>query len=186
MKKPIFYLLIAVLAACTSINEKEIELPYNEKDFERIIDEKPTRMLSLRNANGMLVNLTNYGAKIISIYVPDKNNNYKDVVLGFNSIEEYRQNGASHGAIVGPFANRIANASFTIDKEVYQLPVNNGDATLHSGPDSWYRKVWKYEQNGNAVLFTIESPDGEFGFPGNKKAKVTYTQIGRASCRERV
>jgi aldose 1-epimerase len=175
MKKPILIMLVALLAACTSNITKTTEMPYKKSDFEGVIDGKVTRMFTMENSNGMIVNLTNYGAKIVSVYVPDRNGNLADVVLGFNTLEEYQQYGASHGAVVGPFANRIANASFTIDGETYNLPVNNGQATLHSGPNSWYRKVWDFEKNGNVTEFTIESPDGEFGFPGNKRAKVTYT-----------
>ncbi len=175
MKKPILYFLFAVITACTPTTEKEIEMPYNESDFEALIDGEQTRMFTLKNAAGMVVTLTNYGAKIISVYAPGTDGNFADVVLGFNSIDEYQKYGASHGAVVGPFANRIANAQFTIDGQTYNLPVNNGEASLHSGPDSWYRKVWDYEQNGNVTIFTLESPDGEYGFPGNKKAKVTYT-----------
>ncbi len=175
MKKLILCLSIAVITACTTKTENEIEMPYNESDFEAVIDGKQTRMFTMKNASGMVVTLTNYGAKIISVYAPDTEGNFADVVLGFNSIDEYQKYGASHGAVVGPFANRIAGAQFTIDGETYNLPVNNGEATLHSGPDSWYRKVWDYEQNGNVTVFSLESPDGEFGFPGNKKAKVTYT-----------
>lgn len=175
MKKPILYLLLAVFTACTSSPDNEIDMPYSESDFEGVVDGRSTRMFTLQNNNGMVVTLTNYGAKIISIYAPDRNGQFADVVLGFNSIGEYQKYGASHGAVVGPFANRIANAGFTINGETYSLPVNNGQATLHSGPDSWYRKAWDYEQHENVTVFTIESPDGEFGFPGNKKAKVTYT-----------
>lgn len=175
MKKPIMFLLVVLLASCTANVTKTTEMPYKKSNFEGLIDGKVTRMFTMENSNGMIVNLTNYGAKIVSVYVPDRDGNLADVVLGFNSLEEYQQYGASHGAVVGPFANRIANASFTIDGETYQLPVNNGQASLHSGPDSWYRKVWDFEKNGNVTEFTIESPDGEFGFPGNKKAKVTYT-----------
>ncbi len=175
MRKPILLLLVALMAACTANIKNTTEMPYKKSDFEGLIDGKVTRMFTMENSNGMIVNLTNYGAKIVSVYVPDRDGNLADVVLGFNSLDEYQQYGASHGAVVGPFANRIANASFTIDGETYQLPVNNGQATLHSGPDSWYRKVWDFEKNGNVTEFTIESPDGEFGFPGNKKAKVTYT-----------
>jgi aldose 1-epimerase len=175
MKSIILLLIIAAFAACSNPPEKSIEMPYSKSDFEGVIDGKTTRMFTMENENGMVVTLTNYGAKIISVYAPDKNGNYADVLMGFNSLAEYQQYGASHGAVVGPFANRIANAQFTIDGETYQLPVNNGEASLHSGPDSWYRKAWDYEKNGNVTTFMLESPDGEFGFPGNKKAKVTYT-----------
>jgi aldose 1-epimerase len=175
MRKFILLFIIAAVAACSNPTEKSIEMPYAKSDFEGLIDGKTTRMFTMENENGMLVILTNYGAKIISVYAPDKNGNFADVLLGFNSLAEYQQYGASHGAVVGPFANRIANAKFTIGEETIQLPVNNGEACLHSGPDSWYRKVWDYEKNGNVTTFMLESADGEFGFPGNKKAKVTYT-----------
>lgn len=170
------FLLIAIIAACTSTKQtKEIEMPYTKADFEGVIDGKTTRLFTMENEKGMIVTLTNYGAKIVSVYVPDKKGDFADVILGFKSISEYQQYGASHGTVVGPFANRIANASFTIDGETYQLPVNNGTACLHSGPDSWYRKVWDYEKNGNITTFSLTSADGEFGFPGNKTVKTTYT-----------
>ncbi len=168
-------IVIALFAACSSSSKKEIKLPYSKADFEGVIDGKTTRMFKMENENGMVVTLTNYGAKIISIYAPDKKGEFADVLLGFKSIGEYEQYGASHGAVVGPFANRIANATFTIDGETYNFPVNNNNACLHSGPDSWYRKVWDYEKNGNVTVFSLESADGEFGFPGNKKVQVTYT-----------
>ncbi|SHI82426.1 aldose 1-epimerase [Tangfeifania diversioriginum] len=168
-------ILVTSFAACSGTTENEIDMPYSKADFEGIIDGETTRMFKMENKNGMVVTLTNYGAKIISVYVPDKNGIFNDVLLGFNSIEDYQRYGASHGAVVGPFANRIANAQFTIGEETYQLPVNNGEACLHSGPDSWYRKVWNYEKNGNVATFSLKSPDGEFGFPGNKTVKVTYT-----------
>ena len=175
MKKLNLLFVILIFSACTTKEPKSIEMPYKKVDFESVINGKTTRMFTMENENGMVVTLTNYGAKIISIYVPDKKGNFADVILGFNSIQDYEQYSASHGAVVGPFANRIANAQFTIDGETYKLPVNNGEACLHSGPESWYRKVWDYDKNGNVTVFSIESPDGEFGFPGNKKATVTYT-----------
>ena len=150
-------------------------MPYKSENFESVIDGKPTRMFTMENKNGMVVTLTNYGAKIISVYTPGKNGKFADVMLGFKSIAEYEQYGASHGAVVGPFANRIAGARFTIDSVTYNLPVNNGKNCLHSGPDSWYRKVWDFQKDGNVTVFSLESADGEFGFPGNKTAKTTYT-----------
>ena len=169
------FVFLLVLTACSSETKSKIDMPYSKSNFEGVINGKTTRMFTMENENGMVVTLTNYGAKIVSVYVADKKGNFGDVLLGFNSLDDYQQYGASHGAVVGPFANRIANARFTIDGETYQLPVNNGEACLHSGPDSWYRKVWDYEKKGNVTTFMLESPDGEFGFPGNKTAKVVYT-----------
>lgn len=150
-------------------------MPYKSENFESVIDGKPTRLFTMENKNGMVVTLTNYGAKIVSVYVHGKDGKFADVMLGFKSIAEYEQYGASHGAVVGPFANRIANASFVIDDVTYNLPVNNGKNSLHSGPNSWYRKVWDFQKDGNVTVFTLTSVDGEFGFPGNKTVKTTYT-----------
>lgn len=176
MKSLSLILLIAVFAACsTKTQKKEIVMPYSKANFESVIDGKTTRLFSMENKNGMIVTFTNYGAKIVSIYAPDKKGDFADVMLGFKTIEEYQQNGASHGAVVGPFANRIGNASFTIDGETYNFEVNNGEACLHSGSDSWYRKVWDHQKEGNKLTFSLESADGEFGFPGNKTVHTTYT-----------
>lgn len=176
MKNLSLILLLAAFAACTSSKQKKvIEMPYTNADFETVIDGRPTRLITMENKNGMVVTLTNYGAKIVSVYAPDNKGNFADVMLGFKSIADYRQYGASHGAVVGPYANRIANASFTIGEETYSLPVNNGAACLHAGPDSWYRKVWDFQQEGNVTTFSLASADGEFGFPGNKTVKAKYT-----------
>jgi aldose 1-epimerase len=171
-----FIVSIFFVLNCSSQQKNvEIKLPYAESDFETVIDGNSTQLFTLKNKNGMVVTLTNYGAKIVSVYAPDRSDNFADVVLGFKNIAEYQKYSASHGAVVGPFANRIANAKFTIDGVEYQLPANNGKNTLHSGPSSWYKKVWDSQKNNNSVVFSLKSPDGEFGFPGNKTAKVTYT-----------
>ena len=100
MKNLYFILLIAVFAACSTTQKKEIEMPYLKADFESMIDGKTTRLFTMENENGMVVTLTNYGAKIISVYVADKNGNFADVMLGFKSVDDYQQYGASHGAVV--------------------------------------------------------------------------------------
>ncbi len=148
---------------------------YTPADFQTELNGLKTDLYTLRNGSGMTVTLTNYGAKIVSIFAPGKDGEWADVVLGFGSVAAYRQYGASHGATVGPFANRIAGASFTIDSMTFALPVNNGKNCIHSGPDSFYRQVWNATQNGNRVEMSILSPDGEWGFPGNKMVKVTFT-----------
>lgn len=177
MKNLNLFLILTVLVFLNCSNQKAdtLKFPYNKADFETVVDGKPTRLFTMENENGIVVTLTNYGAKIVSVYTPDRNGKRADVVLGFKSIAEYQQYSASHGAVVGPFANRIANAQFKIDTITYKLPANNGRSCLHSGNDSWYRKAWDFQKDGNVTVFTLESPDGEFGFPGNKKAKVVYT-----------
>ena len=92
-------LFVAVIAAaCTTTEKDEIEMPYTSTDFETEINEKPTKLFTLRNDKGMVVSLTNYGAKIVSVYAADKNGKFEDVVLGFSSIADYQKYGASHGA----------------------------------------------------------------------------------------
>jgi aldose 1-epimerase len=113
--------IVATFATCTKPQQKNMEMPYKSNDFEAVIDGKPTRLFTMENSNGMIVTLTNYGAKIVSVYAPGRDGQLADVLLGFKSIAEYQQYGASHGAVVGPFANRIANASFTIDSVTLQL-----------------------------------------------------------------
>ncbi len=174
MNKLSLILLAAILAAC-STPKKELVMPYTKADFETEINGKKTTLFTLKNEHGTVVTLTNYGAKIVSVWVPDKEGNFADVMLGFKSIAEYEQFGASHGAVVGPYANRIAKASFSIGDSVYTLPQNNGENCLHAGPNSFYRQVWDAVQEGNSVTMTLESGDGEFGFPGNKLVKVIYT-----------
>jgi len=150
------------------------QISCSKANFETVIDGKNTMLFTLKNSNGMMVTLTNYGARIVSIFVPDNNGKFADVVLGFNSIAEYLKNEATHGAVVGPYANRIAQARFRIGEKEYLLPQNDGEVCLHSGPESWYRQVWDAEEELNSVRFTIHSYDGEFGFPGNITASVTY------------
>ncbi len=170
-----YILLLALAASCTVKPSKEHVLKYSASDFQSEADGKKTGLFMLKNANNMIVTLTNYGAKIVSVIVPDKNGDMADVVLGFGSLADYQKFSGSHGATVGPFANRIGGASFTIGDQVFQLPVNNNRNCIHSGPASFYRQVWNAVPKGNSVEMTIQSPDGEWGFPGNKQVKVVFT-----------
>ena len=142
-------ILLVLIVACSTPAEK-ILLPYQQEDFQSVTDGKQTDLYTLQNDQGMLVTLTNLGAKIVSIYVPDRAGKFDDVMMGFNSIADYMQYNATHGATIGPFANRIGGASFTIDGEAWQLEKNNGGNTLHSGFNTWSRRIWDAEQKGNS------------------------------------
>jgi aldose 1-epimerase len=172
--RQIFVILLMLAAAC-SAPEKKFALPYLPENFHSVVDGKETHLYVLENTNGMVVTLTNYGAKIVSIFAPGRDGQLADVMQGFGSVADYMQYGASHGATVGPYANRIGGGSFTIDSVTYELEKNNGANTLHSGAKTFSRRVWDAVQNGNSVEMTLESPDMEYGFPGNKKVKVTFT-----------
>lgn len=180
MKKLIGLLVIAGMIVSCSAPKKEFTPSYSKADFEKEVNGKQTTLYTLRNEGGIVVTLTNYGAKIVSIFAPDKSGNMEDVVLGYTNIDKYVTGEAGFGAIVGPYANRIANGQFEIDGQVYdQLPKNDNGACLHSGLESFYRQVWDAKEiqtaDGSAVEMTLLSPDGQWGFPGNKNVKVTYT-----------
>jgi len=179
MKKLIGSLLIAGMIVSCSAPKKELAMSYSKADFQKEVNGKKTTLFILKNDSGIIVTLTNYGAKIVSVFAPDKNGAMEDVTLGFKSIDEYIAGDAGQGAVVGPYANRIANAQFEIDGQVYQLPQNNMKACLHSGTESFYRQVYDAVElkaaDGPAVEMTLVSPDGQWGFPGNKVVKVTYT-----------
>ena len=137
-----------------------------------------TGIYKLSNANGMEVTVTNFGGRITSILVPDRNGKLQDVVLGFDKVEDYfpENHQTDFGAAIGRYANRIAQGRFSIDGKEYQLPQNNGAHCLHGGPTGWQYQIYKVvEADASHIRLLRKSPDGDNGFPGNVKAYVTYT-----------
>ena len=144
--------------------------------FGKSPDGQEVMLYTLKNSKGMQVSLTNLGAIIVKLMVPDKAGNVADVVLGFDKAEDYYKNPSFFGAVIGPSANRIGGASFEVDGVNYQLDVNDGPNNLHSHFDKGYHKLlWTAETTDNSVTFALEDSDGNMGFPGNKKVQVTYT-----------
>ncbi len=134
----------------------------------------------LTNAHGLSVKILNFGAKAMSITVPDKEGNPGDVVLGYDTPEEYINGNPYFGATIGRYANRIANGKFSLDEKGYSLCKNNGNNSLHGGPGGFNNVVWdvvdfKNENESHFVKLKYFSKDGEEGFPGNLMAYVTYT-----------
>jgi aldose 1-epimerase len=135
-------------------------------------------LYTLTNSHGMEVRVMNYGGIIVSIRVPDRKGEFADVVLGHDTLEGYTPNPPYLGAVVGRYANRIANGTFTLDGKTYTLPKNDGPNTLHGGTTRAFDKVvWDRELliGKIGVAFSYLSKDGEEGFPGNLQVKVTYT-----------
>ncbi len=133
-------------------------------------------LYTLKNKNGMEAKITNYGAALVQLLVPDKNGETADVVLGFDKLEDYFSNPSFFGVIIGPNANRIGGAAFELNGREYHLPVNDGPNNLHSDMDHGYHKrPWAAKEGDNSLTLTIEGADGELGFPGNKKITLTYT-----------
>lgn len=130
----------------------------------------------LRKANGVEVVITNYAAAITSFKAPDRNRQFADIVLGFDSLDGYLNDKVFMGAVVGRYANRISNARFSFDGNEYHLVANNRQNTLHGGPNGFFKKLWTLKASAdNSVTLTYSSPDGEEGFPGNLVADIAYT-----------
>lgn len=173
-----------MIAAC-STGKVEQKLTKSGLDPEKFRSEyrgDSTALYTLTNAAGMEVCITNFGGRIVSISVPGKDGAFKDVVLGFDSVQAYypETNGTDFGAAIGRYANRINQGKFTLDGKEYQLPQNNFGHCLHGGTDmgtrGWQYRVYKVESsNDSTLVLSIDSPDGDNGFPSNVKATVTYT-----------
>jgi aldose 1-epimerase len=153
------------------------EIP--SSNFQTKINGKSTNLFTLKNKNGVVVQITNYGARVVSLWVPDRKGNFQDVVWGFETIAEYLTSSDIYcGPIVGRFGNRIDKGKFELNGKKYQLTINNNENHLHGGTNGFYSKVWNAKPlliKGNEALeLTYFSKDGEEGYPGNLTIKVTY------------
>lgn len=174
-------LCMAVMAMCLllSCGEKREEATLSglmKSDFVSEVEGKPTALYVLKNKNGAEACITNYGGRLVSVMVPDKNGKMTDVVLGYDNIGQYVQSDGNYGALIGRYGNRINQGKFTLDDVEYTLPQNNGAHCLHGGPQGYHARMWDAKQLNDQVLeLTYLSKDGEAGFPGNLDIKVTYT-----------
>ena len=147
------------------------------KTWGKTPDGKDIKLYTMTNANGVQVQLCDIGAGIVSIMTPDRNGKMDDIVLGYPNPLSYYGDGPCAGKIPGRFANRIANGRFKIDDVEYQLDLNTGDGKhhLHGGPIGFSNQKWVSRIEGESVLFTYLSADGEAGYPGEMVAKARYT-----------
>ncbi|MCM1175902.1 MAG: galactose mutarotase [Blautia sp.] len=138
---------------------------------------KEVYAFTLENENGMKARLITFGAILVNWYVPDKDGGVDDVVLGFDKLEDYYENESFFGTTIGPSANRTGNAGFRIDGKAYRIEANDGPNNLHSSIKYGYHKrVWEVAETGdNSVTLFLEAPDGDMGFPGNKRITMTYS-----------
>lgn len=150
-----------------------------KETFGKLPDGREAYLYTLKNKDGMIVRITDYGAAVQSIIVPDKSGKFADVVFGYDNVGGYAKGTQFFGATIGRYANRIAKGTFELDGKVYHLPINNGVNTLHGGPAGFYKQLWTAEpmemKEGPAVKLTYVSKDGEEGFPGTLTATVTFT-----------
>ena len=183
----LFAACLLALGACNnSSNNKKttdmadstqaVTLPSRES-FQQTIDGKQTDLFVLKNKNNVQAAITNYGGRLVSLLVPDKDGKLTDVVLGFANVDDYTKGGDTYfGATIGRYGNRIAKGKFTLDGKEYTMVTNNGANHLHGGTKGFSRVVWDAKQVGeNQLELTYLSKDGEEGYPGNLNVKVTYT-----------
>ena len=147
-----------------------------KRSFGNTKDGKEVFLFSLENKNGVKAEVTNFGAILVNLFVPDKNGNLEDVVLGFDDVTGYEVNPSYFGSVIAPSANRIGGASFELNGETYLLKKNNGENNLHSDDElGSHKRVWDFTEDNDSVTFILKNTDGELGFPGNKEFKVTYS-----------
>ncbi len=182
MKKILLVLLTVIVLAglmsgCRQSANRNKEMV--RKEVFGSLGSKEVYLLTLTNKPGNVIRLTNYGAKITWIEVPDKSGKKDNVTFGYDTFDSMVKGDMSFGSTVGRYANRIAKGKFSIDGVEYTLPLNNGPNTLHGGPGGWHSVVWTTEIISDSkypsVRFIYDSPDMEMGFPGNVKAEVVYT-----------
>jgi aldose 1-epimerase len=151
----------------------------DREPFGHLADGRTIDAITLSNRSRMHLRVLTYGAIIQSLHVPDRDGKLDDVVLGYDTLADYVRDTRYFGAIVGRYANRIANARFMLDGATHQLPANDGPNHLHGGPDGFYRAVWSAEPfedgTGAGVRLALTSPEGDSGYPGTLLVTVVYT-----------
>jgi aldose 1-epimerase len=169
-----------MLTACTSGEKVQLtKSGLNPEKFDTLINERPVGLFTLKNQSGMEVCITNYGGRVVSLMVPNKDGGLTDVVLGFDNIHQYADtlnSPSDYGSSVGRYANRISKGHFVLADSTYQLKQNDGENCLHGGGTTgWMNQVYDAEQIGDSILrLTIVAEDGENGFPGKVTAVTTY------------
>lgn len=145
-----------------------------KKAFGKTAAGKEVNLFTLRNANGLSAEFLDYGCVIRAVNVPNAKGELMDVALGYDTLAEYEADDTYQGALVGRCANRISGAEFKLNGRTFQLAANNGRNHLHGGPGGFHCQVWQAETEGEKLILTRRSPDGEEGYPGNLDVRVTY------------
>lgn len=172
-----FFAFVVLFMACTKTDTMKL---FPVSNFEKKVDGKDVSLYTLRNENGIVTQITNYGARIVNLWVPNKDKKPTDVVLGLTNIDEYLDHGEYLGAIVGRYANRIAAGKFILNNKEYSLATNNNGNHLHGGKKGFADVVWDAtpftnDKKEEGVSLTYVSQDGEEGYPGEVTIQVNYT-----------
>ncbi|MFT3739951.1 MAG: aldose epimerase family protein [Breznakibacter sp.] len=176
MRNIVAFLIAIGLLSCQGNETKTVKL-LDPNKFITLVDEKNVSLYTLESGNGIYMQVTNFGGRVVSLWTPDRKGKYEDIVLGYDNIEAYLHNEGERflGPVVGRFANRIANGRFDLDGITYNLPINNNGQTLHGGLKGLDMVVWDVDKiSKNEISFSYISPDGEEGFPGTLRMEMTY------------
>jgi len=174
MKKILFLVVLVILFSCTK-PPKSPELIDNAA-FKTEFEGKVVSLFTLKNKNGLVAQITNYGGRVINLWTPDKDGNYEDIVIGYNNLDGYlHSNEIYYGTLIGRYGNRIAKGQFVLNDSVYTLATNNGANHLHGGVNGFNNVVWDANQLDDQTLeLKYLSKDGEEGYPGNLQVTVIY------------
>ncbi len=178
-------LSVAVAAATGLLLAVPAQAKIEKAPWGETADHQKVDIYTLTNKRGASVRITNYGAFLVSLNMPDRSGKMADVVLGYDKLEDYTH-GTTYGAVIGRFANRISGAQFSLDGKTYKLKANAGPNNIHGGPVGFSYHVYNatpFERGSPSLILQMTSPDGDQGFPGNLNFTVTYTLTQRNTLR---
>lgn len=168
-------LLVLTASLLTACNQGP---PPMTKTYGKLPDGTTANLYILTNTNGLAATVTDFGATLVAMQTPDRDNNFKDITIGYDHLDGWVNDGSYMGATVGRYGNRIASGNFTLNDTNYTLAQNNGDNHLHGGTVGFNKKLWQAQRieaiDGEGIQFTYVSPDGEEGYPGELTCTVTY------------
>ncbi len=172
----LFPLLIFIFYSCSTNPENQM---IEKKLFGKLNDGRDVFLYTLKNNSGSQIRIINFGARVVSLTMPDRNGTFADVVTGFDSLSSYINDNSYFGVIVGRYGNRIGKGKFQLDGKEYQLTINNGENHLHGGKTGFFKAFWNAEpvetDSGPSLKLSLVSPDGDEGYPGTISISVTYT-----------
>ena len=172
----LFSLLLLIISSCSTSRENQM---IKKTLFGKLDDGREVFLYTLKNNTGAEVKIINYGARVVSLTMPDRNGNFADIVTGYDSLKDYINDNSFFGAIVGRYGNRINKGKFKLDGKEYQLTINDGRNSLHGGKKGFFKAYWNAEpvesKEGPSLKLSLVSPDGDEGYPGTVNATVTYT-----------
>lgn len=169
------FVAVVSITACSETETSSNQADIVKEEFGQLEDGRTAHLFTLKNENGIEAKITNYGGIIVSLRTPDKDGNLENIVLGFDSLDDYLGEHPYFGALIGRYGNRIEKGRFTLEGTEYQLSVNDGENHLHGGLQGFDKVLWEAEMAGDSELkLSYLSEDGEEGYPGNLEVTVTY------------